>query len=533
LAAVAREEARAGAVGSADAAAVIARSATTIPEAVVAAARAAGSKAIACEDATTGQLTYRRLTIGAAVLAAKFAAFPPAERNIGVMLPTSNAAALTLLGLMSAGRVPALINFTAGIGNLTVACRSAELATIVTARAFIEKAGLGALVDELSRIVRIVFLEDIRKSVGIVDKLRGALGAHRPLVKRRPDDPAAIVFTSGSEGQPRGVVLSHRNILANTAQGGLCLQFGSADRLFSALPVFHAFGLSIGLVLPLASGVRVFLYPSPLHYRIIPEIIRDWGATILLGTNTFLAGYGRAAGDDDFRTLRLIVAGAEPLRTGTRNVYAARFGRAIHEGYGVTEAAPALCFNTLSHNREGTVGRLLPAIEARLEAVAGVDGGRLFVRGPNVMLGYLDAHVPGRLEPPPGGWHDTGDIVEIDADGYVTIRGRARRFAKIGSEMVSLAALEALAADLWPDAMSVATAIADNRRGERLVIVTDDINGDSAEFAAFARRRGASSLVAGADVIVVPELPLLGAGKIDHQAVRDIAARRLAAAAAG
>ena len=533
MAAVVREQAEAGAVGSADAAAVIARAATTIPRAVIAAARNVGGSAIACEDPATGQLTYRRLLTGAAVLAAKFAAFPAPERNIGVMLPTSNAAALTLLGLMSAGRIPALINFTAGFGNIAAACRAAELATIVTARAFVEKAGLAALVDELSRIVRVVFLEDIRKSVGAGDKLRGLLNAYRPLAQARPDDPAAIVFTSGSEGQPRGVVLSHRNILANTAQGATCLQFGPADRLFSALPVFHAFGLSIGLVLPLASGVRVFLYPSPLHYRIIPEIVRDWGATILLGTNTFLAGYGRAAGDDDFRSLRLIVAGAEPLRTATRNLYTSKFGLAIHEGYGVTEAAPALCFNTLSHNREGTVGRLLPAVEARLEPVAGVEGGRLFVRGPNVMLGYLDTRSAGGIAPPPGGWHDTGDIVDIDADGYVTIKGRARRFAKIGSEMVSLAALEALAADLWPDAASVATAIADDRRGERLVIVTDDINGGSGEFGAFARRRGASNLIAGADVIVVPELPLLGAGKIDHQAVARIAASRLSAAPAG
>jgi len=514
--------------------AIAAAAATTIPEAIAAAARRAGPRYVIAEDATSGQLTYRRLLTGAAVLARELAPLADVGKSIGVMLPTAAGAAVTVLALMSAGRVPAMLNFTAGAANMLAACHVAGVSTVLTSRAFVAKARLETEVAALSAVVRVLYLEDIRAGIGIATKIAGALSAFRPLVRRQPDDPAAILFTSGSEGLPKAVVLSHRNMLANITQGAACLEFGPSDRLFDCLPVFHSFGLTIGLLLPLVVAVRVFLYPSPLHYKVIPELIHAWGATILLSTNTFLSGYGRAGGPNDFATLRLIVAGAEPLRSSTRRLYLEKFGARIHEGYGVTEASPAICFNTLAHNREGTVGRLLPGIQARLEPVPGVaNGGRLLVHGPNVMLGYLDRDHQGELLRPPSGWHDTGDIVDIDADGYVTIRGRARRFAKIGGEMVSLAAVENIAADVWPDAAFAVTTLPDPRKGERLVLLIAQPGATREAFAARARTIGVSELTIPGDVIVVQELPLLGSGKVDHAGVARLAQSVAGIAAAG
>ena len=338
------------------------------------------------------------------------------------MLPNANGAAATLLGMMSAGRVPAMINFTAGVANIKAACTAAEVRTIVTSRGFVDRARLDRLVDALAETVRIVYLEDLREAFSIADKIRALLRYRVALAPRNADDRAAILFTSGSEGTPKGVVLSHRNMLCNAAQAAARIDFGRTDKVFNTLPVFHAFGLTVGLVLPLVSGVPVFLYPSPLHYRVVPELVYGANATILFGTDTFLSGYARAAHPYDFRSVRYVLAGAEPVKETTRRLWAEKFGLRILEGYGVTETAPALALNTPMFNRFGTVGRLLPGIEAKLDPVEGIEeGGRLYVRGPNVMLGYLKADQPGILVAPEEGWHDTGDIVTIDHEGFVTI----------------------------------------------------------------------------------------------------------------
>src|SRR5262245_15734907 len=368
----------------------------------------------------------------------------PEGAPLGVMLPNANGAAATLLAVLSSGRVPAMINFSAGLTNIKAACRAADIKTVLTSRVFVDKGRLTPIVEGLQPDVRIIYLEDIRTQITLMDKLHGFRDAKRPLVERSPDDPAAILFTSGSEGTPKGVVLSHRNILANAAQAEARIDFGRRDKVFNVLPLFHSFGLTVGLILPLVSGVPVYLYPSPLHYRIVPEMIYGTNATILFGTDTFLAGYARSAHPYDFRSLRYVLAGAEPVKETTRRTYMEKFGLRILEGYGVTETAPALALNTPMFNKFGTVGRLLPGMEARLEPVPGIEtGGRLYVRGPNVMLGYLRAENPGVLERPENGWHDTGDIVTIDEQGFLTIKGRARRFAKVGGEMISLAAVEA------------------------------------------------------------------------------------------
>jgi acyl-[acyl-carrier-protein]-phospholipid O-acyltransferase / long-chain-fatty-acid--[acyl-carrier-protein] ligase len=277
----------------------------------------------------------------------------------------------------------------------------------------------------------------------------------------------------------------------------------------------------------LLAGVPVYLYPSPLHYRIIPELIYQTNSTILFGTDTFLAGYARSAHSYDFRSLRLVLAGAEAVKERTRNTYLSRFGLRILEGYGVTETSPVLAMNTPMANKPGTAGRLSPLMEARLDPVEGItEGGRLFVRGPNVMLGYLRAENPGKLETLEGGWHDTGDIVTIDSEGFITIRGRAKRFAKIAGEMVSLSAVETIAAALWPQAQSAVVTVPDPKKGERLVLITTERDATREAFLKQAKASGATELSVPAHILVVDNVPLLGTGKTDYVAAGALAKER-------
>ena len=496
-------------------------------EALIDAGDSHGWRRNALEDPVSGRLSYGRLVMAANILGRKLMAYAPVGGRIGLMLPNANGTVVTFFALASAGRVPAMINFSAGPKNVLSACATAEVSTVLTSRAFIEKGRLGPLVEAMKDKVKLVYLEDLRGTITTADKIRGFLSPRKPLVKRSGEDPAAVLFTSGSEGAPKGVVLANRCMLANVAQVAARIDFGPMDKVFNVLPVFHAFGLTAGTVLPLVSGVPVYLYPSPLHYRIVPELIYGSNSTVLFGTDTFLTGYARAAHAYDLRSLRYVVAGAEAVKEATRRTWLEKFGLRILEGYGVTECGPVVALNTPMFNRFGTVGRILPGIETRLDPVPGIEeGGRLVLRGPNIMLGYLKSDQPGRLQPPLEGWHDTGDIVSIDAEGFVTIRGRAKRFAKVAGEMVSLAAVEALAAELWPDRLSAVSAVPDPRKGERLVLFTQAKEATRAAFQSFAKGKGASDVSIPAEVVVREEIPLLGAGKIDLVTLDKLARER-------
>ncbi len=499
----------------------------TIFEAVVRAGEKHGFSRVALEDPLAGKLTYKRILVGARALGEKIATIGAPGDIVGVMLPNANAAGVAFLATISAGRVPAMINFTAGAANILSGCDASRATTILTSKSFIEKGKLEKLAAALSEKATLVYLEDMRETIGLFDKLRAALRYRTPVVVRKPDDMAAVLFTSGSEGAPKGVALSHRNMLANAAQAAARIDFGRQDKVFNVLPVFHSFGLTIGFMLPLISGVPVYFYPSPLHYRIVPELIYGTNATIFFGTDTFLSGYARSAHPYDFRSIRYVVAGAEPVKQSTRDTWCEKFGVRILEGYGVTETAPVLALNTPMFNKFGTGGRFMPGVEWRLERVPGVEeGGRLLVRGPNVMMGYLKADRPGELQPPPDGWYDTGDIVTVDDEGFVTIRGRAKRFAKVGGEMVSLAAVEQLAAECWPGALCAAATEVDPRKGERIVLVTQDKAATRADFMAYAKAKGASDLAIPAEIVCVERVPLLGSGKIDFGAVTKLVRER-------
>ncbi len=489
----------------------------TLTEALTDSVERCGPKKIVLEDPVTGSTTARALRVGAAVLARKFMAFTEPGECMGILLPNANAVAATFFAVQQAGRVAAMLNYTAGAANVRSACLSARVRHVLTSRAFVEKGNFTGLIAELGKDVDIHYLEDIRKTVTPGDKLRGFMEAGKQLSPRKSEDPAVVLFTSGSEGAPKGVVLSHRNVIANVAQINARFDITPADIVFNVLPVFHSFGLTGGLLLGLLSGMKVYLYPSPLHYRQIPELIYGMNATVLFGTDTFLNGYARMANPYDFRSLRYIVAGAERVKDETRKTYMDKFGLRILEGYGVTETSPVLAVNSPMFNRNGTVGRLMPGVEYRLEDVPGIDeGGRLHVRGPNVMLGYYRADNPGVLEPTPAGWHDTGDIVTVDPLSFVTIKGRAKRFAKIAGEMVSLAAVEQMTADLWPENAPALVSIPDARKGEKLVMVTTKNGATRGEAQAHMKARGATELMMPAEIMIVDALPLLGSGKTDY-----------------
>lgn len=505
----------------------------TILDRVIDKAKERGFGELACEDPLIGQMSYGKLLTGTAVLARKLSAITKGQTTLGVMMPNANGSVVTTLAVMSAGKVPAMINFTAGVENILAACKAAEVRTILSSRAFIAQAKLDAVVEAVSKQVNFIWLDEVREEISLFDKVMGRLSRSRPLVDRKAYETAVILFTSGSEGQPKGVVLTHRNVLANAAQAAASIDFNPTDKVFNVLPVFHSFGLTAGTILPLISGVPTFLYPSPLHYRIIPELIYSSNATILFGTDTFLNGYARIAHGYDFRSVRYCFAGAEPVKASTRALYMEKFGVRVLEGYGVTETAPVIAINTPMHNKPGTVGRLMPGMQAQLEPVPGVDeGGRLLVSGPNVMAGYLKADKPGVLQPLVDGWHDTGDIVTIDREGFITIKGRAKRFAKIGGEMVSLAAVEALAAEVWPGVLSAVATQKDDRKGERIVLLTEQAGATRTDFLKLAKARGAQDLMVPAEVRTVAKVPVLGSGKVDFAGVTKLADETNLAAAA-
>ncbi|HEX6163119.1 MAG TPA: acyl-[ACP]--phospholipid O-acyltransferase [Vicinamibacterales bacterium] len=479
-----------------------------------------GGRHIVIDDLDMQPMSYDKLVTASFALGRVLARRTTRGERVGVLLPTSRAAVATFFALQAESRVPAMLNFSTGPASAKAACVAAEIRVVVTARRFIEKAKLESLIAALAEQTTIVYLEDIRGEIGVLSKLSALIRAKRARPRQdvaRSHQPAVVLFTSGSEGTPKGVVLSHRNLLANRHQLLTVIDVNPKDIVLNALPVFHSFGLTGGLLLPLFAGVRTFLYPSPLHYRTVPELAYGLNATILFGTDTFLAGYARVADNYDFYSVRYVFAGAERVKPETRRVWFDKFGIRILEGYGATETAPAIAVNTPMYFKAGTVGRLLPGIQHRLEKVPGVDAsGRLSVNGPNVMLGYLKADSPGVLQPPPDGWYDTGDIVDIDADGFITIKGRVKRFAKIAGEMVPLGGVEELAGKAYPKSAHAVVALPDAKKGERLVLLTEQADAQRSQLTATAREMGLPEIFVPRSIVHVKAIPLLGTGKIDY-----------------
>jgi acyl-[acyl-carrier-protein]-phospholipid O-acyltransferase / long-chain-fatty-acid--[acyl-carrier-protein] ligase len=502
---------------------------TTLFSALLKAVANYGKDRVALEDPERQPIAYCRLVLGALVLGKKLIVGTAPGERVGILLPNVQGAVVTFFGFSAYGRVPAMLNFTAGVKNIRAACEVGGLSTIITSRRFVDMGKLEDVVAAIGQGRRVIYLEDIRKLVSSLDKIKGVIDAARAAkVHARyvssPDAPGVVLFTSGTEGTPKGVVLSHANLVANAYQiyahgEGL---LDPSDIVMNPLPIFHSFGLTAAMLMPLLNGMKVVMYPSPLHYKQVPKLVGETRATILFATDTFLQGYARAADEGDLKTVKYVVAGAERVKDDTRRLWEP-YGTTILEGYGCTECAPVLSCNTPLAMKNGTVGKLLPGIEHRLDKVEGIDeGGRLMVRGPNIMLGYLMADRPGEIIKADDGWHDTGDIVVMD-DGLVSIRGRAKRFAKLGGEMVSLAAVESMIQGMWPGYNHVVVSLPDAKKGEQLVLVTDNPEADRISMQKQAKAEGFPELWVPRALLVTQAIPVLGSGKVDYVATRELA----------
>ncbi|MDQ7089036.1 MAG: AMP-binding protein [Methylococcales bacterium] len=487
------------------------------------------------EDLTRQPLTYNALITQTIALANAFELLTQPDEAIGVFLPNSSKTLVVILALQLNNRIPALLNYTMGSVGMLSACHTADVNTVLTSRRFIELGKLEAEAEALSQSLNLVYLEDIAEKITPRDKINALTQTWTanywyPKKSQDPDRAAVILFTSGSEGTPKGVVLSHRNILANINQIKSRISVNAQDKVLNFLPLFHSFGFTAGTILPLMSGIKIFFYPTPLHYTIIPELAYELNASIMFGTNTFLAAYAKKAHAYDFHNMRYVVAGAEKLQQPTRDLWMQKFGIRILEGYGATETTPVISVNTFIDFKQGTVGRFLPGMSYKLEKIAGIaTGGQLHVSGFNVMKGYLLADNPGKLVPPHSiygdGWYDTGDIIEVDSEGYILIKGRSKRFAKIAGEMVSLAVVEELATKTWPDAHHVAVNLPDSRKGEKIILLTTQKSADPHALKKMAK--GLSAIHLPRTIFTVEKFPLLATGKTDYPKATEMVLEKL------
>jgi acyl-[acyl-carrier-protein]-phospholipid O-acyltransferase/long-chain-fatty-acid--[acyl-carrier-protein] ligase len=481
-----------------------------------------GSHWAISEDTRRKPADYDEMVTASLALGSGLERFTGKGEYVGILLPGSIPTVAAVMGLSRGGRIPAMLNYTSGPKNVVSCCAAALIKTVISSRKFVKEGKFDHLIEALANSgVNVVWLEDVFSGITAGDKISAWIRAKffTPRCESDPDGPAVTLFTSGSEGAPKGVVLSHSNIVANRNQLISTIDFNPSDIVMNAMPMFHMFGFVVGTLMPLFTGILTFYYPNPLHYRIIPVLSYDVNATVLFGTDTFLNAYARSAHPYDFYKVRYVFAGAEKLRERTRAMWAEKFGIRIIEGYGTTETS-IISANTSMQFKAATVGRMMPGIRSRTKPVPGIErGGRFFVSGPNVMKGYLKADAPGEINPPGGGWYDTGDIIDADEFGYLTIIGRAKRFAKIGGEMISMSALEEETERLWPGHRHAMAAVSDDRKGESLVLVTEHGGAGREELAAFLRSAGYSEVFVPKKIVHVDSLPLLGSGKTDYPAL--------------
>lgn len=501
---------------------------TTIPQAIIDAASNRSSKYKIANDYAGSELTYKKLLQKAFVLGNFFQSRHVSD-GLGLMLPTSIPAIAAITGMQFAGLFVMMINFTSGIQDIIHGCRTANIKTIYTSRQFVEKAHLQHLVDELHKSFELVYLEDIANKISTKDKLVGLLYSTFPkfffirtFPQKNINSQAFALLTSGTEGMPKVVALSHANILYNVAQTMLKLDINFNDRIFNALPMFHCFGLGIS-ILCLTRGISACVHPSPLQYKIIPEAFYDSLSTVMFATDTFLNQYAKFATRYDFHQVKYVFVGAEKLRQSTKEKWLEKFGICILEGYGATEASPVISINTKIDYKEGSVGKLLPGIKYKVDEQ---DNNSLVIKGPNVMLGYMDGHsgIKAPFHQKYGhGWYNTGDVVEIDQDGYCTIIDRNKRFAKVAGEMISMAKIEQIVSLMDPDKRHAAVFVQDESRGEIVVLFTTSETITKEKIVSVINEKDISRLYIPKIVVYIEDIPALPTGKIDYKKLAGLA----------
>ncbi len=433
---------------------------------------------IAIIDRTTGRdISFKQARIVGLILARRFKKL---ERGrIGIMLPTSGGGALAVLGAVMAGLTPVMINYSTGAKkNCRYAQHQCDFHTIITTRALLEKTGCPQLSSML-------FIEDILASLGPFEKALAFVKSILPtlLLKRlvgrnNPEHPAVILFTSGSEKDPKVVQLTHRNLLSNIDSFSEHMEIYGMDRLLAVLPYFHVFGLTINLWTPFCLGMTSITYANPLEYKTVAQIIRETKPELLVGTPVFLEGYVRQSAPGDFSSIKLAVSGADKCPESLRQLYREKHNLEIFEGYGTTETSPVISANPRHDNRPGSIGKTIPGTEVKIlsyetgDECAPGEVGKILVRGEGVMAGYLNDIEESSLKLK-SGWYDTGDLGYMDEDGYIYHKGRLKRFVKIGGEMVSLVAVEETLNNITDmDVECCVVELPDAKRGSKIVAVT-------------------------------------------------------------
>ncbi len=497
----------------------------SLVEQFVRTAKSHENKLAIIDRATNQRVTYRDTLLRALILSHAFRRYE--HGMIGVMIPTSAGAMYSVIGALMSGRTPVMINYSTGAAqNCEMAQRRLAFRTIITSRALLEKIKCPA-------VEGMVFIEDLAAAVSPLAKLTGFLRASmsadricRYIHPCKEDDPAVILFTSGSEREPKAVPLTHRNIAANIAGMHEVLEFGAADTILGNLPLFHVFGLNTHLWLPLTNAMTVVTFPNPLEFRAITAAIREESVTMMVGTPTFLSGYLQKSEPGDFATVRLLITGADKCPEALRAGFLERHGRVLLEGYGTTETSPVISVNTPEHNRPGSVGKVLPNVQVRMEhyetgePCAVNEIGKILVKGDSVMTAYFDDFEATALSRRHG-WYDTGDMGYRDEEGYLWHVGRLGRFLKVGGEMVSLVQVEdVLQRHLGDTAECGVVEVADPVKGAKIVAaVTVKID----EKAAAARLAESLPRIAvPRQFVVLPFLPKMPSGKVDYRALTEM-----------
>ena len=507
--------------------------------------------AFAVADIEGVEISHKKFLTGVLLFSKKIEAYSP-EQNVGLLLPSSGGGAIASIAILSLGKTLVNLNFTAGKKALNSAARQAEVKHIYTSRKFLDKMHeRGMNLESYFPESKLLMLEDIKEEISTLSRISTLLKAIMLPVSMiqksyfkdvSMNDTAAILFSSGSEGSPKGVELSHSNIAANAKQAAIELGAVDSDVIMSTLPTFHAFGFAITTLMPLSEGIPIVCHADPKDVSTIASGIQKYSGTILVGTPTFLRMYtiSKKVTSESIQSLRLVVAGAEKLRSEVRDGFEAKFKISVYEGYGTTETSPGASVNLPDiespfklRNRPGTVGKAFSGTEFRivdpdsLYPIPTGEDGLILIGGPQIMKGYLK--MPEKtaevIELIDGyRWYRTGDKGHLDKDGFLTIVDRYSRFAKIGGEMISLTTVEEEILDACndKDLEIAATCLPDQRKGEKIVLLATN-NLDKNQLKKLLSDAKVNPLYHPAQVLMVDEIPKLGSGKTDFGATKKIA----------